>query len=226
LRILASPGIAPPPLTLKQRLEIVSILVILYGLSALLGVVTLPGHLSATGLRDMGHFYIPSLMSLVGSHAAEYVLWLGTLPLELFFLAILVVIVVSGRGARLGACLYVMYLLHWLCLHATTLPPPDAIVWRFPAGVFTFGRPAASDFWFSGHVANAFVIALAAARSRTWVKALAWSLFAFEVLLVLSARTHYSIDVIGALFVGYSIHRLSLDVAGRFRSRLGLPLLS
>ena len=131
---------------------------------------------------------------------------------------IIVAIIVTGKGVRLGACLYVMYLLHWLCLHATTLPPPDDIVWKFPDDVFTFGRPSASDFWFSGHVANAFVIALATAGSRPLLKALAWSLFAFEILLVLSARTHYTIDVIGALFVGYSIHRLSLDLVDRFQS--------
>jgi hypothetical protein len=209
---------ATAALTLKQRIGIVSILLVLYGLSVLLGMLTLPGHQSATGLRDMGHYYVPSLVSLVGAQPAEYVWWLGTLPLELFFVGILVVIVVKGEGARLGACLYVMYLLHWLCFHATTLPAPDEIVWKFPDGVFTFSRPTASDFWFSGHVANAFVIALAATDSRTWLKALAWSLFVFEVLLVLSARTHYTIDVVGALFVGYSVHRLSLDVTDRFRS--------
>ena len=210
--------IAPPSLTLKRRAGIASILLGLYAIAVFLGTVTLPGHRSATGLRDLGHYYVPLLVSLVGEGAAEYVLWVGTLPLELFFIGIIVAIIVTGKGVRLGACLYVMYLLHWLCLHATTLPPPDDIVWKFPDDVFTFGRPSASDFWFSGHVANAFVIALATAGSRPLLKALAWSLFAFEILLVLSARTHYTIDVIGALFVGYSIHRLSLDLVDRFQS--------
>jgi len=45
------------------------------------------------------------------------------------------------------------------------------------------------------------------------------SLLAFEILLVLSARTHYTIDVIGAFFVGYSVHRISLDVAARVGPR-------
>src|SRR5207249_5984705 len=113
---------------------------------------------------------------------------------------------------RLALCLYVMYFLHWLFLHATTLPPPDNIVWNFPKGVFTFGKPNASDFWFSGHVANAFVIALATRRSPALLRIAAWSLFAFEVLLVLSARTHYTIDVLGGIFVAYSVHRISLDL--------------
>jgi PAP2 superfamily C-terminal len=206
-------------LTLKRRIALASFLLALYAISVVLGAITLPGYRSATGLRDLGHYYVPSLVSLVGERRAEYVLWLGTLPLELFFIGIIIAIVAVGKGARLGSCLYVMYLLHWLCLHATTLPPPDDIVWRFPEGVLTFGRPAASDFWFSGHVANAFVIALAARGAHPALRALAWSLLAFEILLVLSARTHYTIDVIGAFFVGYSVHRISLDIAARVGPR-------
>ncbi len=95
-----------------------------------------------------------------------------------------------------------MYFLHWLCLHGTTLPPPDDIVWKFPEGVFTFGKLEGSDFWLSGHVANAFVIALATNRSRPWVKGAAWAYFLLQILLVLSARTHYTIDVLGGCSSG------------------------
>jgi hypothetical protein len=34
----------------------------------------------------------------------------------------------------------------------------------------------------------------------------------FETLLVLSTRSHYTIDVIGGLFIGYTTHRISLDL--------------
>jgi hypothetical protein len=30
---------------------------------------------------------------------------------------------------------------------------------------------------------------------------------------VLSARTHYTIDILGGMFVAYTIHRVSLDVS-------------
>jgi PAP2 superfamily protein len=207
------------PLNLKQRLLLLSLLLSLYLLAVVLGAVSLPGYRNATGLRDIGHYYVPSLVALFGEQRAEYILWLGTLPLELFFMAIALYILFTGRGARLGLCLYVLYALHWLFLHATTLPPPDHIVWNFPKGVFTFGKPNASDFWFSGHVANALVIALATRESPRPLKILAWSLFVFEALLVLSARTHYTIDVLGGMFVAYSVHRLSLDVERRLSSR-------
>lgn len=197
---------------MKRRIGVFSILMALYLLSILLGAVSLPGHENATGLRDMGHFYVPSLAVWLGMPRAQYVLWLGTLPLELFFAVIALTILFTGRGIRLGMCLYTMYALHWLFMHATTLPPPDHIVWKFPEGIFTFGKPEASDFWFSGHVANAFVIALATKESPRWIKVVAWAFVSFQILLVLSARTHYTIDVLGGLFVGYTIHRISLDV--------------
>jgi hypothetical protein len=201
------------PLSVKQRLVVAAILLLLYVASVWLGAVVLPGYRNATALRDIGHYYVPSLVTLFGLHRAEYILWLGTLPLELFFMGIALSVMLTGRGARLALCLYVMYFLHWLFLHATTLPPPDNIVWNFPKGVVTFGKPNASDFWFSGHVANAFVIALATRESFLVLRFLAWGLFVFEVLLVLSARTHYTIDVLGGIFVAYSVHRVSLDLA-------------
>jgi hypothetical protein len=207
-----------PLLSVKQRLVVAAIMLSLYVVSVWLGAVVLPGYRNATGLRDIGHYYVPSLVTLFGLHRAEYILWLGTLPLELFFMGIALSVLFTGRGARLALCLYFMYFLHWLFLHATTLPPPDHIVWNFPKGVITFGKPNASDFWFSGHVANAFVIALATRESFLVLRVLAWGLFVFEVLLVLSARTHYTIDVLGGIFVAYSIHRISLDLAPASKS--------
>ena len=206
------------PLSVKQRLVVAAILLSLYLVSVWLGAVVLPSYRNATGLRDIGHYYVPSLVTLFGLQRAEYILWLGTLPLELFFMGIALSVLFTGRGARLALCLYFMYFLHWLFLHATTLPPPDHIVWNFPKGVITFGKPNASDFWFSGHVANAFIIALATRESFVILRVLAWGLVMFEVLLVLSARTHYTIDVLGGIFVAYSVHRISLDLTPASKS--------
>jgi hypothetical protein len=195
-----------------ERLRVVAALAGLYASSVALGALAAPGYRNASGVVDLGHRLVPPLLDLVGERTAEYVWWLGTLPLELFFVVIAGVVLLTGKGARLALCLYAMYALHWLCLLATTLPPPDQIVWRFPAGVFTLGQPCEHDLWFSGHVANAFVIALATRGARRWVRAIAWAGVAFEITLVLSTRTHYSIDVIGGLFIAYATHRLSLDL--------------
>ncbi len=202
---------------LRHRLGVAAILLVLYLIAVALGAIVLPGYQNATGIRDIGHFFVPSLVETFGQKRAEYILWLGTLPLELFFLAIALSVIFTGKGVRLALCLYFMYALHWLFFHASTLPAPDYIVWHFPEGVFTLGKPNASDFWFSGHVANAFIIALGARGQALALRVVVWALVAFEILLVLSARTHYAIDVLGGLFVAYCVHRVSLDIEMRRR---------
>jgi len=53
----------------------------------------------------------------------------------------------------------------------------------------------------------AFVIALATRESSLTLKMLAWSLFVFETLLVLSARTHYTIDILGGITELIRLHQ-------------------
>jgi len=199
---------------MRERLRVFGMLAGFYAVAVVLGMLSAPGHRHASGIVDLGHHVVPALIDLVGEHRAEWVWWLGTLPLELFFVVIAGVVLLTGKSARLALCLYAMYALHWLCILLTTLPAPDQIVWRFPDGILTLGNPTPRDLWFSGHVANAFVIALATRGARPWVRAIAWGLVAFQIVLVLSTRTHYSIDVVGGLFVGYTAHRISLDLLG------------
>ena len=209
---------------MTRRVIAVTVMLALYALSAALGAFSLPTYRNASGVDDLGHLVIPSLLLMVGKETAQYIFWLGTLPLELFFVGIALIILFTGKGIRLGICLYVAYFLHWVFLHLTTLPPPDHSVWQFPEGVFTLSKPYVNDFWFSGHTANAVLIALATAGSRPLLKGLAWGNVAFEILLVLSTRTHYTIDVLGGIFVAYTIHRVSLDVAASLaRSPSRLP---
>ena len=202
---------------MRRRLLALAVMLVLYGLAVALGDASFPAYRNASGVADVSHLVVPPLLPILGREKTEYVFWLGTLPVELFFLAIALVVLFTGKGMRLGICLYFAYLLHWLFLHATTLPPPDHIVWTFPEGVFTFGRPSPRDFWFSGHTANAVLIALATGGHRTWVRILAWANVVFQVLLVLSTRTHYTIDVLGGFFVAYAIHKASLDVVAALR---------
>ena len=205
----------------RKRVIALALMLGLYLLAVALGAYSLPAYKNASGVADLGHYYVPPLLRLFGREKAEYVWWLGTLPLELFFVGITLVVLVTGRGIRLALCLYVTYFLHWLFLHATTLPPPDGMVWEFPPGVLTLGKPYVSDLWFSGHTANAVLIALAAAGSRPWLRALAWANVPFQILLVLSARTHYTIDVVGGTFVAYAVHKMSLDIAAALTGTSG-----
>jgi hypothetical protein len=60
---------------MRQRLVVAAIMLALYVSSVLLGAVVLPGYRNATGLRDIGHYYVPSLVTVFGEHRAEYILW-------------------------------------------------------------------------------------------------------------------------------------------------------
>lgn len=197
---------------LRQRIVIGALLLLLYVLSYWLAGVDPPGYLHASGIRDLGHAIVPSLLPVIGENRSEFLLWAGTLPLELFFAGIFIAAVFRGVGTRLAVCLYAMYLLHWLCRLLTTLEAPDEIVRDFPDWVLTFGSPGKNDLWFSGHVANAFIIALASRGLDARISAIAWLYLAFQVWLVLATRVHYTIDIIGGLFVAYTFHVISLRV--------------
>src|SRR5215813_9984598 len=106
-QVAARPGVT-------QRLLAFGALLALYLAALELGAVSTRGYHNASGAVDLGHYLVPSLRELVGERRAEYVWWLGTLPLEAFFALIALVVLFTGRGIRLALCLYAMYTLHWL----------------------------------------------------------------------------------------------------------------
>lgn len=205
--------------TWQHRAMLAALLLALYVASLGTGALEPLGHPHSSGIQDLGHSLMPAILPLIGEERSELLLWLGTLPLELFFVVIFFSVLLRGSGTRLAFCLYSMYLLHWICRQMTTLVPPDEIVWDFPEWVRTFGNPGASDLWFSGHVANAFIIALATRGRDWWLQAITWTYLAFQVWLVLATRVHYTIDVVGGLFVAYTFHVVSLQMQETIRAR-------
>ena len=121
----------------KERVIAFLIILVLYLLSVALGTYSLPTYEHSSGIRDIGHLFVPSLLLLYGRETTQYIWWLGTLPEELLYGVIVLAILLTGKGIRLGFCLYAIYFLHRLFLHATTLPVPDNMVGLFPEGVFT-----------------------------------------------------------------------------------------
>lgn len=74
-----------------------------------------------------------------------------------------------------------------------------------------------SELFFSGHAAVPYLYGLLASRRRA-----SWAFFAASALMaagVLVTRNHYTIDVLGAYFITYSIWRL----AARLFARLDPP---
>ena len=73
---------------MTRRIVAVAVMLVLYMLSVLLGACSFPAYQNASGVEDLGHLVVPSLLVMVGKEATQYIFWLGTLPLELFFLGI------------------------------------------------------------------------------------------------------------------------------------------
>jgi len=187
-------------------------LAIYYSKSAF-DTVTFIGYHHASGIVDVGHYYIPMAEKLFSKSTTEWLVWIGTVPLQLFNLLILAYVLFTGRGCRLALCLFAVNWMHWLFYHFTVLPFPDGMFWGFPPGAFSFvpdSNQLTPDFWFSGHTAQVMLILLAAFETRyLWFKITMLLVMVAEILLLLSTRGHYSIDIIGAIFVSYSVYKFS-----------------
>ena len=155
-------------------------------------------------LFDAGHKLIPPLNKMFSVKVASWIWWFGTITIEFFFAVVLFSIVFFGRSIRIGLALATAVLLHAMFWHATVLPIPSNILWKFP--LVTGEVPKPDDFWFSGHVTYAILFAIAVSHQKLWIKIFAWIYVVLIVLLVLSARTHYTIDVIGSFFVAYTLY--------------------
>jgi len=157
-------------------------------------------------LYDLGYHYVPPLEQLLGKQTSEWVWWFGSMSIELAFAAVILSILFKGVGLRLGLSLSVIVLLHSLFWHITILPVPVDNIWQFPFITGQIAKP--DDFWFSGHVAYAFLLALSSRQQARWLQLLSWLYVLLIILLVLSTRTHYSIDIIGAFFVAYTVREV------------------
>lgn len=205
------PGAAPA----AQRFAAFGAMLALYLLCGAFGKVDLGGYTHATGLTDLGHGWFSSFKVAHGLETARWVWWIGTAAYDAFVYGLIVAIVVFGRGLRLGVCFFVLYALHWTCWHFTVLPQTDHIVYLFPENAPFFASNEGRfnmDKWFSGHTASAVIIALATGGRALWLRCLAWAFVVFQLWLATVMQTHYTIDLIGAFFVAYTVHRISLDV--------------
>ena len=77
-------------------------MLLLYGLANAFAAWSFPTYRNASGVEDLGHLLVPPLLPILGREKAQYVSWMGTLPLELFFVVIALVVLFTGKGIRLG----------------------------------------------------------------------------------------------------------------------------
>lgn len=117
---------------------------------------------------------------------------------------------IFGPSLRPLLGLLVIFGLRQICQFLCALPAPPGEIWRhpgFPSLLVTYG--VSNDFFFSGHTALATYGAVELARlGGRWLAALAVLVAAFEALVVLVLRAHYTMDVIAGIFVALYVATL------------------
>ncbi len=122
-------------------------------------------------------------------------------------------VTVAGRTIRPFLGLLLLFSLRQISQCLVSLPAPEGMLWYDP-GVPTLlvTYEVANDFFFSGHTALAVYGSIELGRQLGRVGAVAGlGLAAFEVLIVLVLRVHYTMDV----FTAVAVAVLAAAAAGR-----------
>ena len=126
--------------------------------------------------------------------------------IDLMFLSIFIPWVYKGDSFRLILAYALFYGVRAILQSVTVLPYPSGIVWIFPvAPSLTVPFGVTSDFFPSGHVGFC-MIAASEFFKRKWYAAIvfAWLVAIYETIVMMSARNHYTIDLIsGAIMAHY-----------------------
>lgn len=188
------------------RLKALLVFALLIIASILWMYIDIP-HIEYGGLLDIGHTLVPSLRNTIGEAAAAWLWFIISFSFVILMSLIIARVLLLGKGKKLLLSFGIIAFLHGLFWHLTFFPIPADIVWQFPLP--TGEVPTPYDFWPSGHVAYGFLFAFYATTqlTRKWAVC-AWLFVIALIYMVLATRTHYSIDVIGSLFVTYSIWNL------------------
>ena len=118
------------------------------------------------------------------------------------------------RKSRPLLALGLILIMRQLCQAAFSIAPPAGMIWHnpgFPSIVVTYST--SSDFFFSGHMALATLLAaeLTAHRAARWKQAIAWAIIVVQGFVILSMRFHYVTDVV----TGFLAALAATQVAGK-----------
>ncbi len=135
----------------------------------------------------------------------------GLLIVSSFFIDLLGIFLLGraifGPSLRPLIGLLIIFVLRQVCQMTCALPPIEGMIWRypgFPSLLVTYH--VSNDLFFSAHTALTVFGAMELARlGRRWLVWAAVGLAAFEIVVVLVLRAHYTMDVFTAVFVSLYI---------------------
>jgi hypothetical protein len=152
-----------------------------------------------TGFTDHSHELLAGANAYLNAHPALADVILAVSSLEVDLAAVcMVAFFFARRESRPLLALWLILILRQLCQASVSMPPPDGMIWRypgFPTIVVTYST--STDFFFSGHMALATLLAteLTAQRASRAKQAVAWGIAFAQALVILSMRFHYLTDV-------------------------------
>ena len=91
------------------------------------------------------------------------------------------------------------------------------MIWHypgFPSIVVTYST--SSDFFFSGHMALATLLAseLTAHRAARWKQVVAWAVLVLQAFVILSMRFHYVTDVVTGFLAALAATQIARKIGG------------
>lgn len=123
----------------------------------------------------------------------------------------------TQRRSRPLLALWIILIMRQLCQSAFSIAPPPGMIWHypgFPSIVVTYST--SSDFFFSGHMALATLLAAeltahGAARSK---QAIAWAVTGIQAFVILSMRFHYVTDVVTGFLAAIAATLVASKIGG------------
>lgn len=172
-----------------------------------------------TGFTDHTHALLAGANAYLNAHPAlaDVVLAVSSFEVDLAA-ASMVAFFFIRRESRPLLALWLILIMRQLCQASVSIPPPDGMIWRYP-GVPTLvvTYSTSTDFFFSGHMALATLLAteLTAQRASRAAQAVAWGIAFAQAVVILSMRFHYVTDVAAGCLAAVAATQLA-DACGRW----------
>jgi len=176
-----------------------------------------------TGFTDHSHTLLAGANAYLNAHPglANVVLAMSSFEVDLAGIS-LVVFFFSRRQSRPLLTLWLILILRQICQATISVPAPEGMIWHypgFPTLVVTYST--SSDFFFSGHMALATLLAteLTAQRAPRWKQTVAWAVTCAQAVIILSMRFHYVTDVVAGFLAAVTATQLAGALGRRLDER-------
>jgi hypothetical protein len=164
-------------------------------------------HLALAGVNAFLNAH-PSLSNVILA-ASSFEVDLAAFSMVSFFF--------TRRKSRPLLALWMTLIMRQFCQSAFSIAPPPGMIWHypgFPSIVVTYST--SSDFFFSGHMALATLLAaeLSVHRAAPWKQAIAWSVIGVQAFVILSMRFHYVTDVVTGFLAAIAATQIADKIGG------------